>query len=158
MSPGLVRLSAVLADLERDWSVLLRQLERAERVEPSTGDAEAALVALALDHAYQALEQILLRFERALSLPDRAGDTRHRRLLADAARPMPGVRPALVAPSAEPDWAELLGFRQFVRHAYAAELDAARLRALVVSLKRGVAATEPVIRAAFASLDPSLGE
>ncbi len=158
MSPGLIRLSAVLAELQRDWGVVQRQLERVERADPFAGEAQAALVALALDHAYQALEQILLRFERALSLPERAGDTWHRRLLADAARALPGVRPAIVAAAAEPDWEELLGFRHFLRHAYGAELDAARLGALVVSLRRAVQATEPVMLAAFASLDPLLGE
>jgi hypothetical protein len=127
---------------------------RAASVDPAHGDPEAALVALSMDHAYQALEQILLAIERALRLPERSGSQWHRTLLADAGRDLPGVRPALLPPDSERDWEELLGFRHFIRHAYATDLDPVRLRKNVDRLARAVRATDPLITAALAVLEP----
>lgn len=51
-------------------------------------------MALSLDHAYQALETILVRIERALGLPERSGPGWHALLLADTALVIPGLRSA----------------------------------------------------------------
>lgn len=152
MSPAQVRLGSLRAEVERDFREIERQLTRATSRDPSRGEPEAAFVALALDHAYQALEQVLVAFERALRLPERAGEHWHRKLLADAARPLPGVRPAII--SAERDWEELLGFRHFLRHAYSADLDPVRLARNVECLRRAVAATSPLIHEALQAIEP----
>ncbi|MCC6898785.1 MAG: hypothetical protein IT377_07405 [Polyangiaceae bacterium] len=46
-------------------------------------------------------EQILLRLERALSLPERIGAAWHRSLLFDARAPIAGFRPAIFPAPAE---------------------------------------------------------
>jgi hypothetical protein len=115
------------AEIERDWQMVERQCARAESVQPDAGAPEAALVALSLDHAYQAFENVMVRIERALGLPPREGAEWHRALLADAALDLADVRPALFAPEAEHDWDELRRFRHFLRHAYPLELDPVRL-------------------------------
>lgn len=152
MSPLEVRTSAVRAAIERDWREVRRQLDRARSVSPGKGELESAFVALALDHAYQALEQVLLVVERALRLPERSGENWHRALLADATRPLSGIRPELIPLEAESDWQDLLGFRHFLRHAYAADLDPTRLERNVERLERAVSATEPFILALLNAL------
>jgi hypothetical protein len=154
VSPTDVRLAALKVEVERDWREVGRQLERARSVDPAGSAPEAAFVALALDHAYQAMEQALLTLERGLRLPERAGEHWHRSLLRDATEPLPGVRPALIPAEAEGDWEKLLGFRHFLRHAYAAELDPLELARNVERLVRAVAATEPLMAAVIAALDP----
>lgn len=156
MSPTDVRLSVVRSQVERDWNEVRRQLDRAGSVDPARGDPEAAFVALALDHAYQAFEQILISVERALRLPERTGDRWHRALLADATRALPEVRPALVPIEVERDWEYLLGFRHFLRHAYAADLDPVRLVRNVQRLRQAVGATDPLIAAILGAMGPSL--
>ena len=155
MSPAQLRLGALRAEVERDWGEVRRQVARSSSVSAARGEPEAAFVALALDHAYQALEQIMVAIERALRLPARAGENWHRAVLSDAARPLPGIRPAVVAPESERDWGELLGFRHFLRHAYAANLDPERLQKNVERLTRAVLATEPFIAEALAVLEPA---
>lgn len=149
MSPADARVLALAADAERDWQLVAQNLDRARSVSPGAGVAEAALVALALAHAYAAFETMLVRIERASGLPERAGAAWHRTLLADAARPVAGLRPELVPPAAEQDWAELLSFRHFLHHAYAVGLDARRLELLVTRLERAVAATSPAVTEAL---------
>jgi hypothetical protein len=154
MSPADVRLSALRHEVERDWKEVRRHLGQGASADPARGSAEAALVALSLDHAYQAFEQILLTVERALGLPERTGDRWHRALLAAAIAPLPAIRPAIVPVEAERDWEDLLGFRHFLRHAYAVELDPARLRRGVERLKQAVSATESSVQAFLRALDP----
>jgi hypothetical protein len=155
MSPTQVRLSALRADVERDWQQVQRHLQTCIAANPCQGAAEAALVALALDHAYQAFEQILVRVEQALRLPERRGPIWHRRLLADAAEPLLEVRPAIIPKAVERDWEELLGFRHFLRHAYAVELDPERLSDNVAHLKTAVSATDPCMLKLLAALHPA---
>jgi hypothetical protein len=143
VSPTDVRLAAIQSEVARDWREVRRQLARAESVDPARSGPEAAFVALAIDHAYQALEQILLALERALRLPERSGERWHRALLGDAALSLPGIRPPLFPAEAERDWEDLLGFRHFLRHAYAVDLDPMRLGRNVERLRRAVELTEP---------------
>lgn len=119
---------------------------------PASGLPESALVALSLDHAYQAFESMLVRLERVLGLPARAGSEWHGAVLADATLDLPDVRPAVVATEHHRDWADLLAFRHFLRHAYTVELDAEKLVKNVTSLGRAVDGTEPRVVALLASL------
>jgi hypothetical protein len=79
-----------------------------------------------------------VRVERAFGLPERTSGDWHRQLLAAAARPLPGLRPALVPPTAERAWGEVLRFRHFLRHAYAVDLDGRLLSGVVVHLAKAV--------------------
>jgi hypothetical protein len=152
VSPADARVLALAADAERDWELVVRNLAQARSVMPAAGAPAAALVALALAHAYAAFETMLIRIERASGLPERTGPSWHRALLADTARPVAGLRPEIVPLAAEGDWAELLSFRHFLHHAYAVGLDAERLARLVERLEAAVTATEPVVREALRSL------
>jgi hypothetical protein len=154
MSPTDVRLIALRVEIERDWQQVKRHAQSCATTDPSVGAPEAALVALSLDHAYQAFEQVLCRIEQALHLPERSGQHWHRRLLADATESLPGVRPAIVPQSAERHWEELLGFRHFLRAAYAVELDPQRLSKNVEHLRAAVGMTEPAIADLLRVLHP----
>ena len=146
------RVAQLRVDLTRDWDMVCQHLEHAGSVEPSANRASAALVALSLDHAYQAMETLLVRIERALGLAERTGSGWHRAILADAVQPLPGVRgPVLPAPS-ERDWDELRRFRHFLRHAYTVELDPDRLVPHVVRLERAVTLSDEGVRALIAGL------
>ena len=90
-------------DLEREWEQVQSHCTKALQTDPDEGEAEAALVALSLDHAYQAFETLLLRLERALALPERQGALWHAALLEAARSPLPGLRPAILAVEAHED-------------------------------------------------------
>ncbi|HYO97556.1 MAG TPA: hypothetical protein VER33_23755 [Polyangiaceae bacterium] len=154
MSPTQVRLVALRAEVERDWQQVLRHAATCSATDPALGAPQAALVALSLDHAYQAFEQLLVRVEKALRLPERAGQNWHRQLLADASEALPRVRPAMIPKAAERDWEHLLGFRHFLRHAYAVELDPERLLGNTLRLQRAVAATQPCMDDLLSALAP----
>lgn len=143
MSPADARTLVLAAEIERDLAQVERHAERSQRVSPEGGDPEAAYVALALDHAYQAFESLLVRVERSLGLPRREGAEWHREILREAALPIAGLRPAIIPEAAEQAWGELLGFRQFLRQAYSYDLDAQRLLVLRQHLHDAVAATVP---------------
>lgn len=146
MSPEDARLQLLRAEVTRDWEQVEQCRADACSVAPSAGRHQAAFVALALDHGYQAFESLLLRLERGLGLPARSGDAWHRALLADAARPIEGLRPAVIPAQAEADWARLLAFRHFLRHAYAVELDAEKLEETMRHFEQAVLATGRTIQ------------
>lgn len=149
------RLALLCAEIERDIAEVKRQLERAELYDPAESGPHAAWVALALDHAYEAFESLLVRIERALDLPPRTGERWHLDLLEAAALDVPELRPAVVPRECLNDWIELLKFRHFLRHAYAADLDPRRLADNVARLGRAVGATEPALRRLVAALRAS---
>ena len=88
MSAQDARVRVSTAELGRDWTMVRLHRERARSVSPDAGLAEAALVALSLDHAYQAFESMLVGLERIL---ERAIDASEPAVLA--------VIDALAAPS-----------------------------------------------------------
>ena len=152
MSPADARAALMLAECRRHWNAVKTHLERAGAADPARGAAEAALVALSLDHAYQAFETILARLERAIGLPERTGAGWHTALLADAALDIRAVRPPLFPPSAFVDWDALLRFRHFLRHAYVVDLDPEKPVANRARLARAVAATDGYLAAVLAGL------
>ena len=153
MTPADARRAMQRAEVERDWEMVIAQLRRARSVDASAGAPEAALVALSLDHAYQAFENLLVRIERALGLPARTGVDRHRALLADAAMAVRGLRPSLFPVKVEADWDELRRFRHFLRHAYPLELDPERLSHNLERLALAVAETDAPLRAVLRTLE-----
>ncbi len=146
MTPVDARTRALVAEIRRDWESVGRALSRAESVDPAAGEAPAALVALSLDHAFQAFESLLLRVESGLGLPERVGSAWHAAVLADAGLPLPGLRPEVYPAAVRADWEALRGFRHFLRHAYSVDLDPERLRANVERLARAVEATDERVR------------
>lgn len=130
-----------------------RHLKDASSADPAQGAHAAAFVALALDHAYQAFESMLVRVEQGLGLSPRTGSTWHREILADAATSIAALRPAIVPLAALASWEALLAFRHFLRHAYSVELDAARLRQATAQLCRAVEATAPSVASLLGALE-----
>ena len=152
MTPIEARIVKLAAEVQRDWSFVEQQLATARSVEPEHGGPEAAYVALALDHAYQAFESMLVRLDRALGLPPRSGDRWHIEILEDARVSLPGLRPPVYPDGTARDWMALLRFRHFLRHAYSVELDPDELRGIASRLERAVEQTAPVIASLVASL------
>lgn len=156
MSPENVRLALAISEIRRDWEQILLLREKARSVDPGAGEPEAALVALSLDHAYEAFESLMLRLERILGLPARSGESWHKALLADGARPIDAVRPPIYPQEAADDWDALLGFRHFLRHAYVVSLDPERLRMNADRLDSAVAATRQTIDDLLKALEDEL--
>jgi hypothetical protein len=119
------------------------------RLEASTIDEGLlARAAVALHHAYGAVEAALARIARTFGTQP-SGTNWHRSLLETMALEVPGVRPAVVSQEALPDLRELLGFRHFFRHAYQVQLDAGRL----VLLRERAMRAKPLVDAIFQRLD-----
>jgi hypothetical protein len=93
-------------------------------------DPLAAVVAVALHHYYGGVESLMERIAIAFEgLPVRS-DRWHQDLLFAMTLAVEDARPALWQPAAAGPLRELLGFRHFFRHAYAVDLDAAKLERL----------------------------
>lgn len=121
-------LNALRSDIADDRAALARRLDQAVARPAAMGDdADLAYVALALQHAYSAIESILERVVRHLDGALPTGTDSHRALLARAARTIEGVRPAILSVAALSVTRDLLRFRHFLRHDYGAELEPAQL-------------------------------
>ncbi len=92
--------------------------------------AGMAQVAVALHHAFGAVEAALSRVARFLegSLPE--DPDWHRALLDAMALEIPEVRPAVLPQASLAGLRRLLAFRHFFRHSYAVTFDARQLEAL----------------------------
>lgn len=145
MSPADARASLVADQIRRDWAAVESNLARARAAIPIVGPRDAAYVAVAIDHAYQAFETMLVRIEAELGLPVRSGASWHIAILADAARDLPGVRPRIISPASVADWNVLRAFRHFFRHAYDVELETDLLTSHVECLGRAVHACAPLV-------------
>lgn len=146
------RIALLREELRRDWQQVELHCAKAVDTDPSAGEAQCALVALSLDHAYQAFETMLLRVEGSLGLPERQGSAWHAALLDAARLPLAELRPPLLPEAAYPDWEALRRFRHFLRHAYAVPLDPEALQRNVRRLTRAVEATSPLVLALIEAL------
>jgi HepT-like protein len=115
---------------------------------------DAAQAAVALHHAYCAIESILLRAARVLegSTPD--GPEWHQALLHASGLEIPGVRPALLSRESVKSLRRLLGFRDFFRHGYAVPLDVLQLS----DLRREMRILAPRLLDELDQLDGLLGK
>jgi hypothetical protein len=150
VSAAVQRLRAeVQADL-RAFDARAQELASLD-LSPSTPDV-LAHAAVALHHAFGAVEAALSRTERFLAgaLPE--GPDFHRALLEASALEIPEVRPAMVSQESLARLRRLLGFRHFFRHAYAVSFDAKQLEAL----RGDVAALREPLRRDFDRLDAFL--
>jgi len=110
------------------------------------------LAAAALHAYYTGLETILERVARQIDGDVPTGERWHQALLSRSLVELPGFRPAVLPAALAPDLNSLLGFRRFFRHAYALDLDAARLRLEAERLLR----VDPLIAAALDEFDAFL--
>jgi hypothetical protein len=123
------RLRAEIASDRRAYLARAEEL-RALELRAGTSPPVLAQAAVALHHAYCAVEAILDRVARMLegSLP--GGADWYVALLETMSLDIEGVRPAVLSQSSLPLLRRLLSFRHFFRHAYSTALDAERLSAL----------------------------
>ena len=152
MSIESARVLAAAADIARDWDAVEAQCARAQDVDAAASAPNAAYVAVALDHAYQAFESLLVRVERMLDLPARTGERWHAEILRDACLPIDGLRPALVPQEAQRAWQHILAFRHFFRHAYRVELEPAKLATNAAHLEAAIEICRPSIAALIDAL------
>lgn len=118
-------------DIASDADILRRIAEDFRPIgtrTPPLGDEGSAFLAVKLHGWYTALEAILERIARVIEGGAPSGPTSHMDLLRGAAMAIVDVRPRVLDPDHLTVLADLLGFRQFFRHAYAVTLDEARLR------------------------------
>jgi len=132
-SPLRAQLLRLRREIERERAVLdplAAEIVKNAKIltTPTSGRAVRAVVAVDLHRWYGAVESILERIDKAFGLRPSGADW-HSELLAGAFLDVPGVRPAVLDAALAGPMRELLRFRHFFRHAYAVELDDARLRA-----------------------------
>lgn len=86
------------------------------------------VAAVALHAWYTGLEVIMERIARQLDQEIPTGETSHRDLLSQSMTEIAGLRPAVLPRELQQDLISLLAFRHFFRHAYAVNLEPAKLR------------------------------
>lgn len=129
MSPRIQRLRAEVASDLRTYSTLIDELAG---LPPLAGGPRSTLAqaAVALHHAYGAVESALARIARLIEDSPPEGPDWHQALLTGMALDIESVRPAVLSGPAVAALRRLLGFRHFFRHAYGVDLDGARLEEL----------------------------
>lgn len=153
MSPRIQRLRAEIASDLRTFETRLAELASL----PGLVDADRGSIAeaaVALHHAYGAIESALERVARVVDdgLPE--GPEWHQALLHVMALAIESVRPAVLSPRTRELLQRLLGFRHFFRHAYCVDLDGARLE----ELRSHAASVLPLVREDLARFDSFLAE
>ena len=139
MSPLVARLRA---QVEADVRLARLQLGRLDDFGETRDEGETARAAIALHHAYGALESALDRCVITLEGARPQGLDSHRALLELVALELPGVRPALVGADTLRMLHELRRFHHFFHHAYGVDLDPERIATLIGAVKRGLPALD----------------
>lgn len=133
MSPAALALTRLVAELRADLSAAQSLREKLEPWANKLADADESLFPAALlHHFYTAIETFLGRSIRVFEGDTPGGAGSHAQLLHLAARALPGVRPEIISPEQQAWLRELLDFRHFFRHGYAAVYRAERLRELAL--------------------------
>lgn len=133
MSPDARALVRLGAEIRRDLAAAKERLVGLEqrRMRLHGDGAElASYVALALHAYYTAIETICERISRTFDGGLPSGDRSHQELLEAMTLELPGIRPAVLGEVTMDRLRELLGFRHFVRHAYAVSWRLERLAEL----------------------------
>ncbi len=128
MSAAVQRLRAEVAADRKAFEERVNELAALDLAAATA--SSLAQAAVALHHAFGAVEAALSRVARLLegSLPE--GPDSHRALLETMALEIPEVRQVVISQGSLSLLRRLLGFRHFFRHAYAVSFDAAQLQAL----------------------------
>jgi hypothetical protein len=125
----IARIARLRAEINSDVLTFQSKVEELRELPPLSGAGRATLAqaAVALHHAYGALESALTRIARAIDdgLPE--VPEWHQALLHVMTLPIDGVRPAVLSGETYAFLQRLLGFRHFFRHAYSIEIDGARM-------------------------------
>jgi hypothetical protein len=151
MSPKLQRLRAELASDLRAFKARVGEMAL---LPPLTNADRGALAeaAIALHHAYGAVESALSRIARSVDAGLPEGPDWHQALLSVMALEIDRVRPAVLSAETRDLAQRLLGFRHFFRHAYAVDLDGERLE----RLRRDAALLLPLLEKDLAQFDQFL--
>lgn len=130
MNGRIQRLRAEIASDRKALAGRVREVSAIDLARPDASEGELARVALALHHAYGAVESALTRIARTVegSVPD--GAEWHQALLSSMTLDIEGVRPPVLGAEAAVVLRRLLAFRHFLRHAYTVPLERERLRSL----------------------------
>jgi len=120
----------LIADVEDDLLVARESAEAAARINLSSNVTleRMAAVAFLTERAYTACEAALERLAKAIGDQPVRSETYHKDLLEVYTRPWGNTRPALIS---EPTFTlldSLRKYRHFLRHAYAVQLHAERIR------------------------------
>jgi len=142
---GAALIRRLLAEVAADRRALADRTAEVRRFSapvPAPPPERPAALALALDRAYTVLESIFERVARTLEGGAPVGGDWHRALLQNAALDIEHVRPPILGGSSLAAADELRRFRHFLRHAYAASLDAERIARVAASWLSAFAAVE----------------
>jgi hypothetical protein len=153
VSPKLQRLRAEVASDLATFKTRVGELSRL----PSLAQAARgtlAEAAVALHHAYGAVESVFSRIARAVDDGVPEGADWHQALLNVMALRIEQVRPAVISSESRDLLQRLLGFRHFFRHAYAVDLDGDRLELL----RKEATSLVPLLEADFARFDNFLND
>lgn len=155
MNPRIQRLRAEIASDLASYQALVDELAGLPPLDSAALQRPVlAQAAVALHHAYGAVESALVRIARQVEDGPPEGPDWHQALLGAMALDVEGVRPAVLSAATLASLRRLLGFRHFFRHAYAVSLDGGRLEEL-----RGVAvASRASVMADFARFDALLAD
>lgn len=148
MSPKLQRLRAEIVGDLRAFKARVGELVPLPILTQS-GRGPLAEAAVALHHAYGAVESAFSRIARSVDdgLPE--GPDWHQALLNVMALEIEQVRPAVISTESRDLLQRLLGFRHFFRHAYAVDLDGDRLE----HLRQDAMALLPLLESDLAQFD-----
>jgi hypothetical protein len=104
------------------------------------GRASMALVSVCIDRAYSALEAGFVRIARVVDGALPSGDDWHKALLHQMTLPIAERRPAVLQPDTAAQLDLLLRHRHWLRHAYAAPFEWARMAEAARALRSAVVA------------------
>lgn len=128
MSTVTIRLQRLRSEIASDLRAFERQIDALGELDLTVpGSPELAAAAVALHHAYGAVEAIFKRVTQTLEGDAPSGPDWHVDLLRGMTLDIEGVRPAVLEHETANLAHLLLGFRHFFRHAYAVALDGRRL-------------------------------
>lgn len=123
-------LQRLRAEVTSDVGVFESRLDELAALPALAGSPGAlAQAAVALHHAYGAIESALLRVARAFEGATDGPDW-HQALLTSMGLEIEAIRPAILSPTTLDALRRLLGFRHFFRHAYGVPFDPARVEAV----------------------------
>lgn len=129
MNGHVQRLRAEIASDRRALQGHLDELQRLA-LDQDAPAGDLARAAVALHHAYGAIESIMTRVARLLEGGAPSGPDWHQELLDSMALAIDGIRPQVLSSETVAALRQLLAFRHFFRHAYSAPLRADRLAVL----------------------------
>jgi hypothetical protein len=153
MNAVLQRLRAEIRFDRAAFEARLSELQ-AIKLDAATDAAHCAQAAVALHHAYSAIERILRRIARAIDGDLPSGADWHQSLLHVMGLDIEGIRPAVLSRESVAALREGLAFRHFFRHAYAVEFDPERL----ALLRRDLLDAAPRLLNELTALDGLLAE